>query len=67
MEGTDKKYYIKLVNPTEEEVNELISKGYLPLQVSTIRDEVVKQGNLINVRDSLVYHMLRRKTKEESK
>jgi len=65
MEATSK-IYVQLVNPTEDEVNEKIKKGYSPWAVTTRRASITKQGNLVNVADIEVFHMLRRKKKEES-
>lgn len=61
------KTYVQLINCTEDEVNEMISQGYLPQFVTTKRSEIIKSGNLVNVKDDLVYHFLRRKKKEETK
>jgi hypothetical protein len=58
------KIYIQLVDPTEEGVNNAIKDGYTIHTISTRRNEILKQGNLANVRDQLVFHMVLRKKKE---
>ena len=64
--GATSKIYVQLVNPTEDDVNQKIKEGYTPWAVTTRRASITKQGNLVNVADIEVFHMLRRKKKEES-
>ncbi len=61
------KIYLQRINCTEDEVNELIAQGYIPQFITPKTFRVNKNGNLVNVMDELVYHFIKRKSKEEVK
>lgn len=58
------KIYIRLNNPTEDEVNKKIKEGYKPWMVTVKREEIHRQGNLVNVCDIETMHMLKVKEKK---
>lgn len=58
-----KEPYLRLDNPTDEQVNNAIRDGYTPWQITPMVEIVKRNAVVLTESTNLVFHFLRRATK----
>ncbi len=59
--------YLRLTNPTEEEVNSLLDLGYAITAITPCTQELIRNNIYKSLETQMVYHFIFKGTKEEKK